>query len=216
MRNIFIDLDGTLINISNRHFRVYGECVRQYEGVVLPKQEYWSMKRSGASWAEILERSKVKLIYEKEFLDRFIGLIEQPTMLRIDNLFNDSHKVLKVLFKTNKLYLLSLRRNRNNLLDQIDSLGIGRYFERIFSGHSDTKEGSQLKKAEIIREEGLSGHALIIGDAEADIVAAKNLKVPCVAVSTGIRSRDFLARMKPDSVVDSLTEALKSDLICDD
>jgi phosphoglycolate phosphatase-like HAD superfamily hydrolase len=49
---------------------------------------------------------------------------------------------------------------------------------------------------------------LMIGDTEADILAAKAHGIPVIAVLSGIRNRDRLQRHQPDWIVANLGEAV--------
>ena len=146
-RNIFIDFDGTLVDIAPRHYRVYKECVEKMGGTPLDRKKYWELKRDNISWNELLPMSGLEVNNRDDYFKLFIDRIESLEELYRDELFVDSLSTLKKLFSNdNKLYLLSLRRNSDALDKQIEKLGIGCFFEKILSGHSDTKEGTLLKK----------------------------------------------------------------------
>ena len=42
-RNIFIDFDGTLVDIAPRHYRVYKGCVEKMGGTPLDRKRYWEL-----------------------------------------------------------------------------------------------------------------------------------------------------------------------------
>jgi phosphoglycolate phosphatase-like HAD superfamily hydrolase len=206
---IFFDLDGTLIDISERHYQVYKTLVIAYKGAALGKNQYWELKRSNTPWSEVLTQSAIAVEHEAAFLKQFTQLIEDPSMLAIDTLFPASLSVLTELKENHELFLVSLRRNPENLRAQLQQLEITQYFKDILSGHSDTKEGVLTKKAEIIQTLGPLDNACIIGDTEADVVAGTQLGIPTIAVTTGIRSKDFLEQLDPDYCAESL-EAVKT------
>jgi phosphoglycolate phosphatase len=198
-----------LIDISARHYSVYLRCVDKFHGEPLDKNTYWTEKRENTKWPELLRMSGIETEKESEFLKMFIELIEQPDILKQDLLFGKSKKVLEELRENNSIYLLSLRRSHANLIGQLNHLGIEPLFTQVLSGHSDTVEGSLLKKAEVISATGIPYYdAAIIGDTEADISAAKTLQIPIIAVSTGIRSKDYLEKLSPDYVVDSIDKTV--------
>lgn len=212
--NIFVDLDGTLIDIKSRHYFVYCECVKKFRGQPLAIELYWRMKRDDEKWHEILKKSSITEENEGVFLKEFIKLVEDPDVLAQDTLFGDSIDTLQNLSKTHQLFLLSLRRDDTALRNQVASLGIDGYFMGILSGHSDTKAESLEKKADVVKSAGLSGQRLLlIGDTEADIVAAQSLGAPCIAVTTGIRSPEILATYRPDKIVSAISEVLSLSII---
>ena len=194
-KNIFVDFDGTLVDIAPRHYRVYKKCVKALDGTPLDKEKYWEMKRTNLSWDKLLPLSGL-------FIDR----IESQEELGADELFKDSlHTLEQLRANGNKLYLLSLRRNANALDWQIEHLGIRHLFEKILSGHSDTKEGTLLKKADIVRQTvDNPSEVVIIGDTEADIAAAQQLGATSIALMSGIRNEEFLSAMHPNHLVDGI------------
>lgn len=205
MSSIVFDFDGTLVDPSARHYDVYLECAAQFKGTSLSKDVYWSLKREGTDWSDILQASGIASSLKEDYLQSFIPLIESASYLDKDELFSDSIDILEYFKNKYKLYLISLRRDEDALLDQLYSLGINSMFEKVFTGHSDSKEGSLIKKADIIKEYNIKD-VIIIGDSESEIVAAKKLGAPSVVVTTGVRSRGYLERYKPDYIVDRLTE----------
>lgn len=209
-KNVFIDLDGTLIDIAPRHHRVYETCVRNYDGKVLPPEKYWQLKRDDTPWSEILLLSDVDVSVKDDFLKLFISKIESPEELSRDELFVDSLNVLEKLSGRHDLYLLSLRRDESALNQEIDELGIRRFFKQILSGHSETKSGTLTKKAEIIRSTGVDLQTVVvIGDTEADVVAAQDIGATSIALRSGIRSGKFLSAINPGYLVDGIGDAVE-------
>ncbi len=204
---IFFDLDGTLIDISTRHYTVYQRCVEAYGGRELSKDDYWSRKRNNTPWDEILMLSDVSLDKEEEFMNMFVQLIESPGYLKIDKLFEFSLKTLKLLSSDNELILISFRRNRTALLDQLKTLGIDRYFSTILSGHAQTKESVLNKKSQIIQDAySVQAKDIIIGDTEADVSAGKLLHIHTVSVTSGIRDEDYLKQFSPEFIVSDIKD----------
>lgn len=213
-RNIFIDFDGTLVDIAPRHYRVYKKCVEKMGGTPLDRKKYWELKRDNISWNELLPMSGLEVNNRDDYLKLFIDRIELLEELYRDELFVDSLSTLKKLSSNgNKLYLLSLRRNSDALDKQIEKLGIGRFFEKILSGHSDTKEGTLLKKADIVKQTiDNPEDSIIIGDTEADVSAAQQLNATSIALLSGIRSKEFLKSMEPDYLVDGIGDVANINL----
>ena len=119
-RNIFIDFDGTLVDIAPRHYRVYKKCVEKMGGTPLDRKKYWELKRDNISWNELLPMSGLEVNNRDDYLKLFIDRIELLEELYRDELFVDSLSMLKKLSSNgNKLYLLSLRRNSDALDKQI-------------------------------------------------------------------------------------------------
>lgn len=207
---IFFDLDGTLIDVSNRHHTVYNETVKELGGSPLDKQAYWDQKRAKDSWDKILANSGLSADDETAFLNKFIPKIESQEYLKMDTLFPDSINVLDSLAKKGSIYLVSLRRNHENLVAEPNWLSLSSHFTKILSGHSES-EGSDVK-ARIIREELACNRGVIIGDTEADVRTGQELGLITIAVASGIRSQEYLTSLRPDFIVQSVKEVLEIDL----
>lgn len=202
---VFCDLDGTLIDISTRHYKVYSELVNSFKGNAVDKATYWDLKRKKTKWIELLPMSSLPATLESDFLSAFISKIEDVSYLEIDKPFEGVFESLDLLKQKHQLYLVSLRRNENNLKQELAWLGLQSHFDEVLSGHSEN-DGYDVKIALI--KERLRGEAgAIIGDTEADIVAGKELGLTTIAVTSGIRDEQFLTELKPDYLVASFAKA---------
>ena len=202
---VFIDLDGTLIDVSSRHYKVYSELALDFGGEALPKDSYWALKRHMVAWPELLQKSQLSADIVPEFLDAFISKIENPDYLKMDTLFPSALATLQAMAKQNQCYLVSLRRNHQNLIQEIYSLGIDTYFQKILTGHSET-DGYDKKIELIAAELQKDEQGLIIGDTEADIITGQKLGLTTVAVLSGIRDEKFLAALQPDYMIKTIAE----------
>jgi phosphoglycolate phosphatase len=205
---LFFDLDGTLIDTSKRHYQVYSEVVQQFGGTPLDRDEYWEIMRFNIKWPTLLEMSELSEVVQAEFLQLFITKIESPDYLRLDTLFPSALSVLRLLADNHTCYLVSLRRNRTNLLEEIARLKLTNFFQAILSGHSEIDgydKKIELISAYLSREE----KAAIIGDTEADIVTGKQLGMQTIAVTTGIRDKAFLMDLQPDYTLVNIVQLKK-------
>lgn len=201
---IFCDLDGTLIDVSNRHYLVYSEMIHEFGGSPLSKDEYWQLKRQKIKWNKLLPMSGLKDGVEPAFLEGFIKKIEDPKYLELDTLFPESLNALNTFLRIGQCYLVSLRRNRVNLLQEIERLDLSGHFTDVLTGHSEN-DGYDVKIA-LIKDRVQNDEALIVGDTEADIITGKELGFKTFAVTSGIRDKQFLADLKPDHLVKGIEE----------
>ena len=203
---IFCDLDGTLIDVSARHYKVYMDTIIECGGVPIAKDVYWDLKRKKTKWPVLLEMSGVSPDGERDFLDRFIVKIEDPEYLRTDTILPGVIKALDGLRMLGDCYLVTLRRNRQNVLWELEYLGLTPHFTDVLTGHSET-DGYDVK-IQLIGEKLGSDRGVMIGDTEADVIAGKQLGLQTFAVTSGIRDQAFLVDLKPDYIVDGMTEVV--------
>lgn len=206
MRDIelFFDLDGTVLDVSARHHRVYARVCSAFGGSPLSKEEYWRLKQQKLPWPQMLARSGVRADLLDDFMSMFIAEIEKPDELDKDQLIAGAKNTLMGLHENgHTMYLVSLRRNHQKFLGQLANLGIASYFAKTLSGH--TEGSTDALKAQLIREHLSSHKGLIVGDTEADVLAGKQLGMVTVAVKSGIRSAEHLQKLKPDYLVDDVT-----------
>lgn len=199
---IFFDLDGTLIDVAPRHYRVYCEVTESFGGKPMDQQEYWSLKRDKTKWPALLTASGLPVDIEFEYLKKFISKIEDPRYLDMDQLYPGAIETLTKLSSAGECYLVSLRRNEQNLLGELSRLGLTKFFSEILSGHSEN-DGSDVKTAIIQKKLG-DDRGVIIGDTEADILTGKSLGMRTVALTSGIRSESFLTALSPDYLVETI------------
>jgi phosphoglycolate phosphatase len=177
--------------------------VAAFGGRPLDARRYWTLKRRGARWAELLARSAVAAGREDAFLERFVARIEAPEQLRLDRLFPGVPAMLEALrLRGDRLLLLSLRRSPAALLRQVHDLGVAGAFERVCSGQAHA-EGPR-SKVHLIRQAGITRPAAVVGDTEADVVAARRLGLTAVGVCGGLRTGGYLRRAGADVVLDGV------------
>lgn len=189
--NLFFDLDGTLIDISKRHYKVYREMVLELNGKPLSKVTYWNLKRSNTDWPSILKKSLVSSNKLPLFLKKFISKIELPENLSMDRVFSYTLKTLNILGRKHFLYLITSRRFPKETLSQITNLGLKDIFKKIVMGEKNKYLKNKID--------------FIVGDTEAEILLARELKVISVAVYTGIRNKIFLQKMNPDFIIKDIS-----------
>jgi phosphoglycolate phosphatase len=193
------------VDVRERHYRTYRAAVEAFGGRPLGGTSYWTLKRRGARWAEVLARSEIDTRREGAFLERFVARIEAPGNLRLDRLFPSVPEMLEALGRGGgRLFLVSLRRSSSGLRRQLHDLGIATAFERVCSGHAEAR--SHLQKANLIRQLGVVPPAVLVGDTEADVLAAELLGLGAIGVSSGMRNRRYLTDIGADVVVEQVAQ----------
>jgi len=198
----FVDLDGTIIDPWSRYFSVYSDILQNMGIQPLDFFRFVEMRRKGIPTVQLLQGVEEK---EKSFFtQQWDSLIESKEYLVMDRPFTGSIDALSYLKARSNLVLVTLRKNRANLLDQIRALSLDEYFETILSQSPHVSP----QKAPLIRRscDTLPEFGYIIGDSEADVLAGKELNLPTISVTSGIRSRDFLSGFFPDYIIEGIWE----------
>ncbi len=204
---IIFDFDGTLVDISQKYHKVYSTFVRNLNGIPLPSDVYWAMKRRDASPKDILLASCVN-DQTPEALQEFVkDNIEREEYLRLDRLFTSTDFVLNELSIDHVCILVSKRKNKVSFERQVEWLNIKKYFKFIVAA-GDTVNNqatvSGTSKSDAIKSLGIALPACIIGDSGMDILTGKSLGIATCAVTTGIRNRPTLQGYCPDFIIEDL------------
>ncbi len=208
-RTIFFDLDGTLIDTSDRHYKVYKDILKSC-GIsnTLSKQEYWNHKREGRKTVELLPENCSEDI-TRTFIDEWLERIEDKSYLKYDTLLQETLSVLSTLKGKAVLMLVTLRNNSENLLWELNNFGLTNYFKEILvSSPLEVKSKTPLIRG-YLEKCSKADDFIIVGDSEMDISVGKEFGMLTIAVTYGIRSKVFLSKYKPDYHLDNLSETVK-------
>jgi phosphoglycolate phosphatase len=206
---IFLDLDGVLLDVSDRYFRVHRASIEPAPGGGLDRAAFWTLKRARRPIRQILEADGAGHIDEPVYMKQFIEKIEAPELLRYDTLFPGAREHLAALAQKRPLVLATLRRRQENLAAQLDLLGVRPFFEAVLVGSPPAQEGWKVKAGLLRESPWLRGDALIVGDTEVDIRAGKAVGIKTIAVCSGIRDREALQSEGPDMIVADLHSLLE-------
>lgn len=184
---LFFDLDGTLIDISQKYYHVYSDCIIKLNGTPLDNKTYWQHKRNGLPTRLLLHKSNVPVYQESVYSSLFVSTIETPQYLVFDTKFDYSTEVLTALKQEGHLlYIVSARRNTDTAMAQISKMGLSPLMEHIdMTGH----DGKTIALRRLIVE----GNPWIgISDTEGDINCYNDAGGVSVAVLNGLRTKSTL------------------------
>ena len=85
MCNILFDLDGTLIDSSNRLYNLFSDLIKKSK---FTKDEYWNFKRNKINHEMIIQKFFPEENFE-EFNEKWLSLIETEKYLLTDKLYPD-------------------------------------------------------------------------------------------------------------------------------
>ncbi|MCK6552398.1 HAD hydrolase-like protein [Myxococcota bacterium] len=215
---LFIDLDGTILDVTARHYAVYVEALASPElrGQPLPEKEYWALRRDGKPWEELVKLSRLFPTKVKAFGERFDERIESPEMLALDTVRTGVETALGKLYTKTPIILVTQRKDDVNLENQLAALKLRRYFATVLSGTPEKlrradKDARWKHKASLIKQRYklLPTEAVYVGDTETDVKAAKSLGFEVYLVEGGHRKRELQIKADPDRLVPDLPAALK-------
>lgn len=187
---IYIDLDGTMLDIKKRYYKAYEELVGPD---ALTREEYWDRRSLEGSNEAILKRQGFSVNAMNKFAEKWLQIIESDRLLDLDSLIPEIDSLIGR--SSENWIIITRRRSRRNLLKQLKKLGALGYFNRVINIKDKTKYTLKASDTD-----------LVIGDTEDDIVLAKNNGLKSVAVAWGLRSSKELTEYRPDFICKTPSE----------
>lgn len=197
--NVFFDLDGTLVDASDRLFRLFQFLVPASS---FTKDDYWKLKRNKISHRQILkELFNFKNDQIDSFENTWLSMIELPDWIAYDKPFDQVTTYLKEVQKTHKVYVVTARQFEKTAKAQIHSYGWADIFSDILvTGH-------HVEKADlIVKNVGITNVDWFVGDTGKDIETGKQLGLRTAAVTCGFLNKERLIEYSPDVVVRSVVD----------
>lgn len=198
---LFFDFDGTIVDVSGRYYALHLHCLKDASKPI-GSDAYWALKRDNVPEAAIIAEhypTEDFAAYEAQRM----SLIEDPAFLEHDTLIPGARETLAQLSETTTLILVTLRKRPNELRQQFDRLDLRQYFKDVLVAAPNL--GPWQTKVEMIKPYVQIGD-WIIGDTDADVLAAQALSITSCATLTGIRSEAKLAAMHPDHIISDITK----------
>lgn len=188
--SVFCDLDGTILDDGLRHYNCYKDIVKKYGGKCIEFEEYWQDKRNRVKRTELLIKSNFGGTYE-EYLNAWNEMIETEKYLKYEVPKLHAFETLQWLKdNSDHLILVTMRQRENTLLKQLTCLGIIDFFEII-----KCINPIKGKKSDIISTK-YNKRSIVIGDTEADKELAIASGCEFIAVTDGLRSKEFFGHEK--------------------
>jgi phosphoglycolate phosphatase-like HAD superfamily hydrolase len=204
----FFDLDGPILDVSDKYYKAYAKALHEIGCSALDKHQYWYLKRNKSSDYDILARTSSERSIN-EFKKRRNTLIEDTELLKLDFVWPQLEETYERLFSQIPTNLVTLRTYSDKAHWQLKQLGIHSWFNGILSHPASGDRDERWKmKVNLIKNSGILNtidgkDSVVVGDTETDILAGKYLGFKTIAVSFGIRSREYLLPVEPDSLFDS-------------
>jgi phosphoglycolate phosphatase len=207
---ICIDLDGPILDVSERYYQVYRNTITSIGKDPLSKESYWNSKRNKISEAEILAESGTRdPTLVTKYLDTRARRIESSEYLLFDQVWAGTHDTLKVLRSHAELALVTMRTSKGLLEQQLERVKLPEAFDSVLTaGPGLVANERSERKAQLVRDcygnEEVAGW--FVGDTETDILSGRLLGLHTAAITFGIRNVEHLKAVSPDEMLHSPAE----------
>lgn len=207
--NIYFDLDGTLFDVSERFYKIYCDLLDRFNcDNKLNKDIYWQLKKERYPEAEIVQKTCANIDSE-EYMKLRQNVIESSRYLEYDRPFSYTLDTIKTLKKHNRLVIVSLRESLKKTEMEIDKFGFKPFFDKVLVHNEDMNNKWKIKAELIKSDSGFNTrNSIVVGDTETDFLAAKEVGVDCFLVSSGIRTRDYLASLNSGFVIENISKLI--------
>jgi phosphoglycolate phosphatase-like HAD superfamily hydrolase len=200
MMLIYFDLDGPILDVSPKFYKIYTDLLNEYGHPGLSKEVYWRLKMEHTPCPEILKRTCPPEIVEP-YIKKRLQVIENFSYLKHDQVIPGAQQVLQRLSQKHTLILVTLRNRSEMLSQELDYFDLRKYFKKVLS--QDNNPGDWQTKVRLIRGDGFfqKKDAMMVGDTQSDIKAGKELGLITCAVLSGIRTEELLKQAEPDFLI---------------
>ncbi|WP_434685056.1 HAD family hydrolase [Pseudanabaena minima] len=222
-KRIFTDFDGPIMDVSERYYQVYLYCldkIRKPDQIVttLSKSEFWELKRSQVPEKEIANLSG--FADEKQsiaFAHLRRATVHTDPYFEHDQLIESAIPALEKAQQSGIDLAVMTMRRRRELEPVLDKYNLRRFFasDHIFCLDDDyikTVDIQDKPKLMKMAQENLPEvqQQWMIGDTEADIIAAQTYDVPVIGVLSGIRNQTQLEKYKPNQILPNLLSSINT------
>jgi phosphoglycolate phosphatase-like HAD superfamily hydrolase len=216
------DFDGPVVDVSERYYQVYRFCLHKVQQNdpdivlrVLSKAEFWGMKRAKVSEVEIGRQSGLNPAQAQEFSQCRRVTVHTFPYFEFDQILPGVRETLMDLRSQGIApHIITMRRQRELTfaLAQFQLSDLFAPDHRHCIGDDFVKTQDHLDKpvlmAQALAQIAPADPVWMVGDTEADIIAAQTHGIPVVAVLSGIRDEERLRAYQPDVIQPDLATAV--------
>lgn len=231
---VFCDFDGPLVDVSDRYYSTYCLALSKIHQsnlaaadtlTPLSKEEFWQMKQERTPDIEIAKSSGLPIIAIDPFLTEVINLVNHPDLLHKDVIQPGVTWALKLMHSQQVQLVLVTLRDQDQARQILQTAKLDHLFSGIYGANNGIEVAYQNSielKTQLLTKAAeqhwpdpiRKNHpAWIIGDTEADVWSGRNLDIPTIALTCGIRSHSYLEKQSPTIILDDLLSA-SNHLVC--
>ena len=197
------DLDGTLIDSSERMYRLFCDLIPECS---LLKEEYWNYKRNKVNHKKLIEILYPQLNFEV-FNNQWMSLIEDKHYLAMDKNYPDTIKVLsKLKANDNDLYLLTARQSKKALMEELETLKLLDFFNVVLTTEDRQSKEDVLLEYARSNDNILNKENIFVSDMGKDIQLGNRFSFYTVGISHGFVTEEKLKKYSPKRVIKELSE----------
>ncbi len=220
VRTLFCDFDGPLVDVSDRYYHTYQLALAntfdyyREKGqplylTPLDKAQFWQMKQQRISDEQIASCSGLQDEHISYFLQQVSGIVNDCSLLEKDKFHQGVHWALALLHSQGVQLVLVTLRCQDQVRQILTNYGLLRLFQGVYGTSDETAAyGNNIEcKTGLLKQalqEQADGKGVMVGDTEADILAAKAVGMPAIALTCGIRSFEYLQQFEPDYICHDL------------
>lgn len=187
-----LDLDGTLIDSSKRHYVLMKKILeKKAPEILFDSEDFMNYKSLGNSGKKYLI-SKLGLSKElsDEIMEEWRSNIENEEYMAMDELYPDTIQFLDALTRKGyPIIFLTARNNRKNTIKQLENLNISGYADMVYvvSPNRATEEKIEI----IMTYLEIGKEPIIVGDTENEYDTAYAAGINYFILNRGFRSKEY-------------------------
>ena len=185
---LFVDLDGTLLDVFERYHRLHVDLVEAGGGTSpIERADYVTAKRARVPEPRIVASCFGSTRDVDRYMTARAAQIELRRYLAYDQAFPWTTDSLSSLRRGCGVHLITARKRPAALDAQLRDLGLATLLDSVTTVPDGDKAAAIAAHPAFDRD-----RAMIVGDTELDIVAGAALGIPTVAVTSGLRDETRL------------------------
>jgi phosphoglycolate phosphatase len=212
---IIFDLDGTLLDISERYFRSVKSALREFGFKCPTKSKVIELKRQNLSGLQLIDTLIPKNVKNREKIKIKCNklrykLLHSKEFLIFDKPFLNTKKILrKIKNKKIKLALLTGRFYKKITIKQLKKLKLLKLFDFIIIDKSNTITSKCLFIKKICKKFNIPySECYLVGDSLVEIEAGNLLNILTIGAAYGLSNKIVLSK-KCHRIISDIKEVLK-------
>jgi phosphoglycolate phosphatase-like HAD superfamily hydrolase len=221
---LITDFDGPIMDLSERYYQVYQFCLSQVQvaaikpgaQLILSKSEFWRLKRDQTPEVEIGLLSGLDELQAGAFAQCRAQYAHTHPYFDYDSLVPGAVTALEYLHHQGVDVVVMTLRRESELNFALQQYNLEHLFEperRFCLGDDYLKTNDVADKSRLMQQAvqhlPACEQTWMVGDTEADVLAARSQAIPVIAVLSGIRNLSRIQAHDPDWIVPDLAAAVQ-------